>query len=583
MSKAWIYFLVVILWAGMGIQNVFPQSSTLRLNKIQFSVEGGQKIVSFGFSQPPDSVKAFTLLSPSRLVVDVKGAIKGPPSATYTVEDALLWRVRAGSHPQHIRFVLDLKGKAVPQFVVEQQDALVTAALKVPGGDAGEARPQVLFTLPTKAVASRREPKTPAPAPPTTAMPKVDIMGRDVPKTPAPAPPTTAPKQEAKQELAAKPLPPQVRRPPERKEVIPKPDGAPALRLDELTLSVGDSQQTVLLRFSQPPDSVRTLALSSPSRLVVDVTGPVKGQRPATYRAEDPLLQSLLARVRVGSHSQRMRFVLDLKTDKVPPFTVEQKNTLVTARLGKQTGKSGEVRSQVLFSRPGKLVASRGIPRIVTPTPPSIAPDISLREDLAPETLSQEARLHLRQGQLLYDRGDIDKAIVQWQETVRMAPDSAKAHHLLGLALRDRGDTTKAIAEFQQALRLDPDNATAHVHLAMAYESKGDTRGALTAYHSALQLVPASPYVHNRLGHLLAARGDWQGAIKEWQQTTQMLPDYAYAYANLGEALEQVGKKGEALTAYERAVFLDPEAPFVTEVRRRVAPTAEQLRFVGSA
>ncbi len=347
---------------------------------------------------------------------------------------------------------------------------------------------------------------------------------------------------------------------------FPQPPSQPStLYLHKLQLSVEAGQKIVSFGFSQPPDSVKAFVLSSPPRLVVDVKGPSKDQPSATYKVEDSLLQ----RVRVGSHPQRLRFVLDLKTDKVPPFSVEQKNTLVTAVLGERTGESGEIHSQTLFSLSGKAVASQSVPREPVPTPPPVTPDMSLKEYLS---LSQEARHHLKQGQILYDRGKVAEALAQWRETVRLAPNTAKAHHLLGIALRDRGDLTESIAAFQEALRLDPDNATAYVHLARAFEARGDTNKALAAYHRALQLVPSAPYVHNRLGHLLAAKGDWEGAIKEWQQTTQVLPNYAYAHANLGEAFEQIGEKGEALAAYERAL---PGCARFTQVLEQIGKKGE--------
>ncbi len=363
---------------------------------------------------------------------------------------------------------------------------------------------------------------------------------------------------------------------------FPQPPTQPStLHLHKIQLSVETGQKIVSFNFSLPPDSVKAFVLSSPPRLVVDIKGPIKDQPTATYTVED----SLLHRVRVGSHPQRLRFVLDLKTDKVPPFSVEQKDVRVTAVLGERTGESGKVHSQTLFSLSGKVVASQSVPRGPVLTPPPVTPDMSdmsLKQYLP---LSQEARHHLKQGQVFYDRGQVDEAIVQWRETVRLAPNVAKAHHLLGIALRDSGDLTESLAAFQEALRLDPDNATACVHLARAFEARGDTKEAFAAYYRALQLVPSAPYVHNRLGHLLAAKGDWEGAVTEWQQTTELLPNYAYAHANLGEAFEQMGKRGEALAAYERALPVcarftqaleqigkkGEAATLCAEVRRRVA------------
>ncbi len=316
----------------------------------------------------------------------------------------------------------------------------------------------------------------------------------------------------------------------------------------------------VLFQFSHPPDSIRSFSLSSPSRIVIDVHGPVQNVPSRIYQAED----ALLTHVRAGSHPQRLRLVLDLSGQTVPVHSVEHHETEVLAKLGKpgeeQDGGPPPARTQVLFSRsqttlasqPGRKGPAPVSASIPTPSPPS--PPADLTPAPSSEPLSQQARYHLEQGQILYDAGKVDEAIAEWQEALRLAPEAARAHHLLGLAFRDQKDHTQAAAAFQQALRIEPDNATAHVHLARAFEALGKEQEAFDTYQKALQLVPSAPYVHNRLGYILAGRKDWQGAANEWYQTIQLAPRYAYAYANYGEALEKMGRQKDALSTYKNAV-----------------------------
>ena len=372
------------------------------------------------------------------------------------------------------------------------------------------------------------------------------------------------------------------------------------LQLDKIQLSVEGKRRSVLFRFSRPPDSIHSFALSSPSRLVVDVNGPVQAVPSGTYPAED----ALLTQVRLGAHPHRLRLVLDLKGSKIPPFVVEQRQTLVAIVFTQKNNTTDKAFTQILFSHTKKETTSAPIrkaalprapealpaapltslpktpppPRPVTPkTPP--APLTPRQPDSQPgRTLSSQALTHLEQGQVFYDRGELDKAITEWRETVRLAPTNAKAHHLMGLALGDSGEHLRAVSMLQTSLRLDPDNAMAYVHLARALANKGETQEAIVAYRKALQLVPTSAYIHDQLGHVLASTGDLQAAAQEWQDAVELDPDYAYTHANLGEALEQLGKKTQALSAYERAVQLAPDASFVTEVKQRI----KLLRASGS-
>ena len=71
-------------------------------------------------------------------------------------------------------------------------------------------------------------------------------------------------------------------------------------------------------------------------------------------------------------------------------------------------------------------------------------------------------------GHALLKKGQIDEAIRQYQEAIRLKPDDADAHNNLGVALGQKGQIDEAIRQFQEALRLNPDHADAHYNLGAA-------------------------------------------------------------------------------------------------------------------
>jgi hypothetical protein len=75
---------------------------------------------------------------------------------------------------------------------------------------------------------------------------------------------------------------------------------------------------------------------------------------------------------------------------------------------------------------------------------------------------------HNNLGAALSAKGQIDEAIRQFQEALRLKPDYANAHNNLGTALYDKGQTDEAIRQFQESLRLKPDYAQARTNLARA-------------------------------------------------------------------------------------------------------------------
>ena len=55
-----------------------------------------------------------------------------------------------------------------------------------------------------------------------------------------------------------------------------------------------------------------------------------------------------------------------------------------------------------------------------------------------------------------YDRGDMDKAIADYTEAIRLKPDYAWAYHNRGMACRNKGDYARARADWEKVLRIGP-------------------------------------------------------------------------------------------------------------------------------
>ena len=88
----------------------------------------GQRSILFRFSQPPEGIDYFPLREPSRLVIDVKGAIEPLPQVeTYNTIDPVVSAVRIGSYQGRMRLVVDMESAEPPPFSVDHYDTLLTA------------------------------------------------------------------------------------------------------------------------------------------------------------------------------------------------------------------------------------------------------------------------------------------------------------------------------------------------------------------------------------------------------------------------------------------------------------------------
>ena len=152
---------------------------------------------------------------------------------------------------------------------------------------------------------------------------------------------------------------------------VPTPTYTGPLQLHEVRVITHAGQRSVMFRFSRPPEDLNYFPLREPSRLVIDIKGPIESlPQVATHKADDPQIEA----VRVGSYEGRMRLVVDLATDEVPEFTVENKATVLTARIG-QLGKnagSKQKDAQVLFIAENASVSQLAqAPTAVSDRPPA--------------------------------------------------------------------------------------------------------------------------------------------------------------------------------------------------------------------
>lgn len=151
---------------------------------------------------------------------------------------------------------------------------------------------------------------------------------------------------------------------------------------------------------------------------------------------------------------------------------------------------------------------------------------------------------------VLYSVGSFKRSLVWkddltlWQDTVVKSPSSKYAHYNLALAYREKGDVNKAITDFEEAIRLDPAYEDAHYNLAWVYDYAGDHDRAIAHYRDTIRLNPASADAYFNIGLIYRKEGLFNEAAVEFRNALRVRPGYVEAEKELAGVIGRGGQGG---------------------------------------
>ena len=123
-----------------------------------------------------------------------------------------------------------------------------------------------------------------------------------------------------------------------------------------------------------------------------------------------------------------------------------------------------------------------------------------------------------------------------------------------GFAKQKKGDLDGAMADYDQAIKLNPKDASAFNNRGNAKFAKGDLNGAMADYNQAIKINPKNTLAYNNLGNVKLRKGELDGAMADLNQAIQLNPQYGLAYRNRGNAKRRKGDFDGAIADFNRAI-----------------------------
>lgn len=127
------------------------------------------------------------------------------------------------------------------------------------------------------------------------------------------------------------------------------------------------------------------------------------------------------------------------------------------------------------------------------------------------------------------DRSDLEKAIPNYDEAIRLNPGRPNLYNSRGLAYKEMGNLQRAFADYTKTLELNPEQSYSHTNRAVLYFQIGEYENALRDYNETLRIVPG--YLRALAGKAITlhALGDEAMAARLWGLVLDFDPKFCDA------------------------------------------------------
>lgn len=156
-------------------------------------------------------------------------------------------------------------------------------------------------------------------------------------------------------------------------------------------------------------------------------------------------------------------------------------------------------------------------------------------------------------------KGDLDRAIADYDEAIRLDPTYPATFRARGETYGSKGEFDRAIADFTEAIRLDPNYALAYAQRALTYFLRADYDRSIADSNKAIELNPKNAAWLSGRGDAYLATGENARAVSDYSEAIRLNPADKETYNSRANAYRNAGDSGHAIADYTDAVRLDPK------------------------
>jgi lipoprotein NlpI len=164
------------------------------------------------------------------------------------------------------------------------------------------------------------------------------------------------------------------------------------------------------------------------------------------------------------------------------------------------------------------------------------------------------SKLHYNRGIEWAAKGELDRAIADYDTAIRINPRNSDAFFNRGSAWGNKGDHDRAIADYDAAIRFNPKDPAPYNGRAYEHAAKGDYDRAIADYDTAIQLDPKLPVTLLARARVRYYNGDFLRAISDLEQSLKLdLNEYTALWLYLARKGAGAAEAEELLDSETRA------------------------------
>ncbi len=174
-----------------------------------------------------------------------------------------------------------------------------------------------------------------------------------------------------------------------------------------------------------------------------------------------------------------------------------------------------------------------------------------------------DAEAHFLLGNYYRERNQAQKAIAEYEDALKAAPDNTAVLNNLGLALQAAGEDDRALDCYRRVLAIEPDQADALGNLGNAQFAGNDFSGSAETYDRLFAIRSDMPTA-TLLRRAIALQKSQRLAEAEacFRDAAKQAPDDPQILTNIGSVCVEQLRYGDAESPLVRAVELDPANPY---------------------